>query len=168
MKASRKIISIAAASGMLLCVMPMCAYWHPRLLYNPSHSMPRGFYAVVPDADIHVNDVVVVRLLDDVAALAAQRHYLPLNVPLIKSVAAVEGQRVCSLNGRVYVDSEWVASARRQDAAGLPLVAWMACRVLNQGEVFLVGTHDASFDSRYFGPLRTTDVIGRAVPLWVW
>ena len=130
--------------------------------------MPRGFYAVVPDADIHVNDVVVVRLPSNVAALAAQRRYLPLSIPLIKIVAAVRGQRVCALNGSVYVDSEWVASARRQDAAGRPLVAWSACRVLNRSEVLLIGTHDASFDSRYFGPLDTTDVIGRAIPLWVW
>jgi type IV secretory pathway protease TraF len=36
-----------------------------------------------------------------------------------------------------------------------------------QGELFLLNSsHPASFDSRYFGPLDRSFVIGKAVPLW--
>ncbi|HKE41670.1 MAG TPA: hypothetical protein VKG21_17705 [Casimicrobiaceae bacterium] len=33
-----------------------------RIVYNPSGSAPRGWYLVVPAADLHVGDYVVARL----------------------------------------------------------------------------------------------------------
>lgn len=40
---------------------------------------------------------------------------------------------------------------------------------LRANELFLLSeTSDASFDSRYFGPITVDRVIGRARPLWTW
>ncbi|TIU31998.1 MAG: S26 family signal peptidase, partial [Mesorhizobium sp.] len=40
-------------------------------------------------------------------------------------------------------------------------------RALGDNEVFLLGSDkNRSFDSRYFGPVPTQNVIGRLVPLW--
>ena len=37
------------------------------------------------------------------------------------------------------------------------------------GELFLLSaTNPASFDSRYFGPVAVSAVIGSAQPLWTW
>ncbi|MFW2345454.1 MAG: S26 family signal peptidase [Brevundimonas mediterranea] len=45
---------------------------------------------------------------------------------------------------------------------------WSDCRRLAADEVFLVGDTAGSFDSRYFGPVRTAEVIGvyREVLTW--
>src|SRR5262245_48920946 len=43
---------------------------------------------------------------------------------------------------------------------------WQGCRVLQTGEVLVLANHPASFDSRYFGPLHTASIMGRAVLLW--
>jgi type IV secretory pathway protease TraF len=43
---------------------------------------------------------------------------------------------------------------------------WQGCRVLQTGEVFVLADHPGSFDSRYFGPLDTASIAGRAVLLW--
>jgi type IV secretory pathway protease TraF len=48
-----------------------------------------------------------------------------------------------------------------------PLQLWEGCRQLDFGEYFVVGTHPRSFDSRYFGPIAETSIIGRAHALWV-
>jgi type IV secretory pathway protease TraF len=47
--------------------------------------------------------------------------------------------------------------------------AWQQCRRLSDGELFLLSTtNPASFDSRYFGPIAASAVIGAAHPLWTW
>jgi type IV secretory pathway protease TraF len=42
------------------------------------------------------------------------------------------------------------------------------CRRLEPGELFLLSvTNPASFDSRYFGPVSASAVIGVAHPVWL-
>ncbi len=41
--------------------------------------------------------------------------------------------------------------------------------MLGPGEVFLLNTAAPdSFDGRYFGPVSTNSIIGKATPLWTW
>jgi type IV secretory pathway protease TraF len=45
---------------------------------------------------------------------------------------------------------------------------WEGCRMLTAGEIFVLSpANDASFDSRYFGPLSIEFVRGKAVPLCI-
>lgn len=138
--------------------------WLPsplRLVYNASDSAPRGFYVIEPTSQPRAGDLIVVRLRHDVAALAAQRKYLPIGAPLIKPVAAVAPQHICVDAGSVRIDGALVGSTMAADASNRPLDTWPGCRQLAGKEVFLLGTHPASFDSRYFGPVDARDVIGR-------
>ena len=43
---------------------------------------------------------------------------------------------------------------------------WSGCRVLKDGEVFLLADHPKSFDGRYFGVTKTSRIIGVTRPLW--
>lgn len=149
-------------------VMLAAPQWSPspvHFVYNASDSVPRGFYTVEPASRLRAGDLVIVRLRNDVAAHAAQRHYLPVGVPLIKHVAALPPQHVCVDASGVRVDGELIASTVAADAAGRTLTAWAGCRQLHDAEVFLLSEHPASFDSRYFGPVSAMQVIGRARPL---
>lgn len=140
-----------------------------RLLYNSSESAPIGWYGVMPADRIQVNDMVVAWLPENAAVIASQRGYLPRNVPLLKRVGATVGQRICITHGNVLVDESIVAHTRARDGAGRPLTSWSQCRPLAVDELFLLSaTSDASFDSRYFGPIHRSTIIGRAVPLWTW
>ena len=48
-----------------------------------------------------------------------------------------------------------------------PLPAWQGCRVIARGEVFLMNWDEPqSLDSRYFGPIPLSAIIGRAEPVW--
>jgi type IV secretory pathway protease TraF len=44
--------------------------------------------------------------------------------------------------------------------------SWQGCRRPGAGELFLLAPGADSFDSRYFGVVPATHVVGRAVPLW--
>ena len=137
----------------------------PRFIWNASASAQIGLYRVVSGAAGR-GDLVLVRAPESVAKLAAKRGYLPVGVPLIKRIAAVAGDDVCAFNGAIIVNGEIDARQRKLDRAGRSLPRWNECRELVQGEFFLLTKAPASFDSRYFGPVPSAQVIGRLVPLW--
>ena len=139
------------------------------VVYNPSDSVPRGWYRIEAAGRLRADAIVLTRLPEDVAALAAQRGYLPAGVALLKRVGAAASQHVCVRGSVVSVDGVHVADARLTDGRGRALQAWRQCRTLSDGELFLLSsTNPASFDSRYFGPVTVAAVIGEARPLWTW
>jgi conjugative transfer signal peptidase TraF len=155
--------------GIGLVALPSRDWATAKLIYNPSSSAPLGWYLVKATTDIHRGEFAVVRLPAPIAALADERKYLPKAVPLLKSVAAVAGDLVCEQQGVVQINDAVVARSLQRDGAGRELVEWTGCRQLHAGDLFVLGTtNDASFDSRYYGPLSASSVIGKAIPLWTW
>ncbi|WP_213978750.1 S26 family signal peptidase, partial [Serratia marcescens] len=117
---------------------------------------------------LSVDSIVLVPLPATAAALAAQRGYLPTRVPLLKRVGAVAPQHVCIVAGQVRIDGVPSAAALPADRLGRALPSLQLCRRLEPGELFLLGvTNPASFDSRYFGPVSASAVIGIARPIWL-
>ena len=140
-----------------------------RIVYNPSDSVLPGWYHIGPPDSLHVGSIVLARLPADAAALAAQRDYLPEHIPLLKRIGAMSPQQVCIEKHIVRIDGVAEAVARTVDGRGRPLSAWQQCRRLHDDELFLLSaTNPASFDSRYFGPVAVSAVIGSAQPLWTW
>lgn len=141
----------------------------PLLIYNASASAPLGFYRLVPGAPPERGDLVLAHLPQSAARLAAERRYLPSSVPAVKHVAALAGDSVCENSGIVSINDHVVARALSVDRRERTLPTWQGCRSLVSGEAFLLMPDaPASFDSRYFGPIPTTSIIGRLVPLWTW
>nr|WP_060986955.1 S26 family signal peptidase [uncultured Acidovorax sp.] len=175
-RASILALGSAAAVAMAALACASSAKHLPRLVYNPSDSVPVGWYSIKPleqeptqqPTELQVGSIVLVHLPAEAAALAAQRDYLPLHVPLLKRVGAVAPQRVCITGQVLRIDGHTVATALSVDRMGRPLHGWPQCRRLLADEVFLLSAaNPASFDSRYFGPVRAADLIGIAKPLWL-
>jgi conjugative transfer signal peptidase TraF len=173
---ARLVVATLAAVGFAALAWASFVSLVPHLVYNPSDSVAVGWYRVDPLArhasslpsPMHVGSIVLVPLPADVTALAARRGYLPLRIPLLKPVAAVAPQQVCTTGGSVRIDGVPVAAVLRTDGMGRSLHAWSSCRRLHPGELFLLSTtNPASFDSRYFGPVRADTVLGVAHPVWL-
>jgi conjugative transfer signal peptidase TraF len=173
---SRRVLFAGMGIGLAaLCAsafMPMSGHELVFLVYNPTDSVPRGWYwvgCIDNPASLHVGSIVVARLPADVAAFAGQRGYLPNGVPILKRVGAIAPQSVCVREQLVHIDGALVATARTHDGAHRTLQAWWQCRPLAKGELFLLSdTNPASFDSRYFGPIAASDVVGIARPMRTW
>ena len=104
---------------------------------------------------------------EPLASSLARGGYLPRGVPLLKRILALPGQSVCRDELIISVDGVNVGTARERDRRGRALPVWQGCRTIVDGEVFLMNWDEpASLDSRYFGPIPISAIIGRAEPLW--
>ena len=173
---ARVVVATLAAIGLAALAWAAFVQPPPRLIYNPSDSVAVGWYRIEPFAPrtaslprpLSVDSIVLVPLPDRAAMLAAQRGYLPTRVPLLKRVGAVAPQHVCIVAGQVRIDGVPTAAALPADRLGRPLPSWPHCRPLAEGELFLLSvTNPASFDSRYFGPVSASVLIGVAHPVWL-
>ncbi len=173
---ARIVLAVLSTIGLATLAWATWVQPLPRLTYNPSDSVAVGWYRIEPldrgtaslPQTLSVGSIVLVRLPADAASLAAQRGYLPVRVPLLKRVGAIAPQEVCMVGGSVRFDGVPVAAALQADRLRRPLPRWSECRRLEAGELFLLSaTNPASFDSRYFGPVRASDVLGIAHPVWL-
>lgn len=139
----------------------------PRLIVNVTPSVPLGLYWSHHRAPVR-GDFVLIALPPYFRDLAVGRDYLRHDHNLLKRVAAMGGDRVCRHGILVWIDSHIRVWARRNDGGGRALPVWSGCRQLKGDELFILGTHPSSFDSRYFGPILRSDVISVASPLQIW
>lgn len=139
----------------------------PRLVWNASASAPLGLYRVVAGNRLRIGDMVVAEPPRPIRMLAAQRHYIPANVPLVKRVAAVAGAHICATGATIFIDGRVAAHRLAADPQGRTLPWWHGCRQLDPGETFLLNARPNSFDGRYFGPVGAAAIVGKAVPLWL-
>lgn len=160
-------LGFAALIGCATAPLVASILWKPStvLVWNVSASAPVGLYRVHAGM-ARRGDMVVAWTPEPARTLAAQRRYLPANVPLVKRVAAVAGDRVCAVGGSIVINGRPAAARQTSDAAGRPMLWWTGCRLLGSGEYFLLMASPASFDGRYFGVTQEAALVGRAVLLW--
>lgn len=152
------VLGIAAASAT---PMPL------KLIWNATASAPVGFYTVSPTGRIEVPDLVAVMPPEPFASFMVERGYVGRDVPILKHVVGLPGQRVCRDGRAITVDDVPLGDARDRDSRGRDLPIWWGCRVIGGGELFLMNLEATdSLDGRYFGPFPASAVIGRATPLF--
>lgn len=167
--AGRRHLLLAVLVSALVTALLASLFWPPRplLVWNASASSPMGLYRVFPAGALRRGDMVIAWAPPAARALAARRHYLPGNVPLVKQVAAIAGDWVCAEGDAIFVNEALVARRLERDPAGRPLPWWSDCRALGPGEAFLLMPGGpGSFDGRYFGITQASEIVGQARLIW--
>ncbi|SEI19247.1 conjugation peptidase TraF. Serine peptidase. MEROPS family S26C [Rhizobium tibeticum] len=140
------------------------------LRINTTPSEPLGLWRVAAlDRPVQVGDLVFVcPPMTDAISEGFARGYLRSGLcpggfgPLIKTVAAVGGQHI-EISSHVTVDGRPIASSSlvSQDGQGRPLRPYVG-GTIPAGFVFLHSPFPGSWDSRYFGPVPVSGVLGLA------
>ena len=164
---NRPATMIAMIAAVAVLTSTMNSKPAPSFVWNASESVPVGLYSVHAPDNLTVTSLVVAMPPEPLASFLAEGGYLPRGVPLIKRILALPGQSVCRHELRIVVDGIDMGAARERDRRGRALPVWQGCRVIAAGEVFLMNWDEpASLDSRYFGPIPLSAILGRAEPLW--
>ncbi|GLR98371.1 conjugal transfer protein TraF [Bradyrhizobium liaoningense] len=166
------LVILLAGTGLVAAVAG--AGWGAGLRINLTPSYPRGLWRIKTlDRAAAAGDLVFICPPDTAEFKRAfARGYIRRGLcagglsPLIKTVAAVSGQQVdvtdqVSIDGRPLPGSD----VRRADAAGR-LLASFAGGIIPAGELYLHSDFAGSYDSRYFGPIPSSGVLGLARPVF--
>ena len=139
---------------------------HLRLLLNTTPSEPLGLYVQVnapPDA----GRIIAFRTPSGAFPYADRRLSYLHRVPLLKAVAARRGDKVCTRSGRLVINGLDRAPIAVADREGKALPRWLGCRALGSDELFVFSDRvPNSFDSRYFGPVPSSLVLGVFRPVF--
>ncbi len=150
------------AAAILAASLP-----HPILLWNQTASEPEGLYL---RSFATPRPGVIIAFKSPAAAFpyADRRMGYLHRVPILKAVAAGESDRVCTTDGVLAINGRPRGPVLTHDSHGDRLPAWRGCRALARGEVFVFSDRvPNSFDSRYYGPIDQTTILGVFTPFLV-
>ena len=149
----RGVIAVALIVGAFSVITA----WRAQrvLIYNPSESVPSGFYLRSEDP-LEIGSFATVAAIDVAPEYAAMRGYADRSDFFLKRVTAIAGQEVCANDQAVSIDGVQVAVRSTHDEQGHVLPIWNGCRTLAEDEVLLLGDTENSFDGRYWGPTPVT------------
>ena len=137
------------------------------VIWNATASAPIGLYRATHAQMPSRGDLVLALPTPSLAAFAARRGYLPSGIPLVKRIAAIAGDAVCTRGQAMFVNGRFEAERLAADSQGRSLPTWSGCRTLRAGEVLLLMPEvPTSFDGRYFGPTPASQIVSILDPLW--
>lgn len=122
-------------------------------------------------------DVVLFCLNSQLARFAYDRGYIASGkcpggfAPLGKHVVAVNGDEIEVKERGVFINGQFIAFSKIAEFDGqnrvMPMYAEPGSKfTLEAGELYFLNPKADSFDSRYFGPIKSFYVIAKLKPLW--
>lgn len=92
---------------------------------------------------------------------------LPDGETIVKMVAGVAGDIVEIQNGIVKINGRYLDTVfYGVKKEGVPKTHWDTTYTINEGELFLYGTGEKSYDSRYWGVFPKSRIIGVVRPIF--
>jgi len=157
----------AGGPPAILLGLAVCADLSPSpLLVNETKSVPAGLYLRQLGEQPQLGSIVAVHQPSAAREVLADLGVDP-DMALLKRVAALPGQAVCSDGRRVVTPLGAHAINTFSDRPGAPR-PWLGCGPLGPDEFFLLGDTAWSYDSRYFGPVRADGLIGVYQAMVTW
>ncbi len=159
--------ALLAVSGVVLVALAALSIpAAPVMLLNWSASEPAGIYVRV-DETVAPGQLIAFRTPASAFPYADQEMAYLHSRPILKTIAAGTGDAVCTRGGQLRINGRFMAGIAGKDRQRRALPRWVDCRILAADEVFVFSDRTPnSFDSRYYGPIRRSAVLGVYRPLF--
>jgi signal peptidase I len=143
----------AALTIVAIVGLPYLRHFNQLVFLNLTASMPTGFYIKSPHNKFNIGDIIVFYFVDK-------------KINLIKYIAAHNGDHVCSdFDNTLWINGFSIAQ-KNTEKYPEESCEQSFCQQLKKDELFVIGEHPYSYDSRYFGPIKTHDVIATVKLIW--
>lgn len=162
-------MAAAVALAIVVKVFLLQAFFIPSLSMYPT--LHTGDRVLVNKVSYHLHDVE----RGDVVVFERPASETSSNIPdLIKRVVALPGESVAFDNGAVYIDGQkleesYLPAGTVTSSASAPYKCTLqAPCIVPKGDVWVMGDNRGdSKDSRYFGPIPQSSIVGKAfVKVW--
>lgn len=118
--------------------------------------------------------LVLACLPDEVAKLAYERNYIASGkckggyAPVGKYIQAISGDDVRFTSEGIFVNGNLIELSKpyEMDGEGRAMPVILQDMVLAIDELVLINNYAGSFDSRYYGPIPSSYVVGTLKPIW--
>lgn len=148
-----------------IAALAIASVYGPWVLWNRTDSEPIGVYARTLQRP-EIGRLIAFQAPPAAFPYADGRMSYLRRVPILKQIAAVEGDLVCARDGVLAINGQPVAPVYKRDPRGRALPQWNGCRRLQAAEYFVYSDRiPNSFDSRYYGPIPGKRVLGVYQPL---
>jgi len=151
---SRTVLALKWAA--LLAVVTAMTFGRTRVVIPTT---PSTRYHLLLESNVvpHKGDYVNVEIYDT-------RIERDQPVTLTKRIACEAGDRLTFAEGRHFCNGKYLGSVLERTSQGVALRAFKFDGPIPAGKVFLIGDHERSFDSRYFG-LVNARALRRLIPV---
>lgn len=137
--------------------------------------MPKGIYLQKQKMTIEGGDIVAVCLPIELRRFALNRGYISKGIycqgtmPLIKKIMVVPGDKVLVRDDTIAVNHKsFVLKKFKTDSLGRQLLPYPNGNYIANG-FWLLGTdNERSWDSRYFGEIKSSNILCVLRPIFVW
>jgi len=163
----RRLARAAAIVASATVVLTACAFAGGGFTWNLSPSLPQGLYRLAPASAPTRGSTLLFPPPPLAAAVIASRRYLPPGTKLLKTVAALPGDRVDIDANSYRVNGREIGAVASLDSAGRPLQPFLFSATVSAGYAFVATGAPLSFDSRYWGPIPLSSVTV-VVPVWTY
>jgi len=122
---------------------------------NTTESVGFTWYLYSRTHDVHKDDYVIFRAVDDPLSI------LPKNSKLVKKAACLSGMELVATDMAFICDGEYIAIRKDPERMKFTFTG-----KIPKGKLFVLGSHERSYDSRIWGLLDESNIIGTVYPLF--
>ena len=142
-------------------------YIRKYFVLNISSSIPIGIYKMDKNIDFKRGDIVTfsTKNYSDILNYSGSIK----NITFSKYIAGISGDYIRIENNKIYINNKEKGNIFKVDGLNNKLPQLKEKKyIVKVDEVFVLGTNDKSFDSRYYGCIKKSDVIYKLVPFIIW
>ena len=152
----------AAVSVFLVLVLLAGAYLSGiRISFNVSGSLPFRVFLTARDGEISCGPRKI-----GLFRLNVQNPYWDYGEVFAKRFIGCPGDKLRTQGTEFYLNGERIAVASGHDSKGVAVSSFRFDGVIPAGSYFVLGDGEKSYDSRYWGFVRKSWVVGRGFPLF--
>ena len=132
-----------------------------RISFNVSGSLPHRVFLTVRGGEISCGPRSI-----GLFRLNVRNPYWDYGTVFAKRFVGCPGDTLRTQGTEFYLNDERVAVASRHDSEGVAVPSFRHDGIIPAGSYFVLGDGERSYDSRYWGFVRKSWIVGRGFPLF--
>lgn len=151
---------------MGMCVMSFLIFGSAeKIIYlNLTDSVPRGVYMRVPKNKIMRGDYIIYEPTEKIQKIMVANGWSKGKEKFLKIVVGIRGDKY-EIGENFIVNGKNIGRVFAKDSAGHELPKIYGKYKVEEGEILPAGTNVKSFDGRYTGTIKESEIEAKVVPI---